>query len=130
MNHSKSIEQLENKVWPDPDFNSHLVIECHRLRKLPISDLRIEDLRLLISQKIGLKHILPLAFDVLERNPLVAGDMYDGDLLFAVASVDSQFWDSNSDLNNRLVEIKDSLSILAGTINNVLLPLLNNFQYK
>ena len=130
MDRSKSIEQLERNIWSEPDVKTSLIVKCHQLRKIPIKDLSIEDLRILIGQQIGLKFILPVALEIVEENPFVGGDMYAGDLLFAIGSIDKEFWESDEDLNNRLVEIKDNLSILASTINNDLLPLLDKFQYK
>ena len=56
-----TLEQLENEYWDEPDFNSHLVTECHRLRKIPLNKFTIEDLRIMLGQKFSIKHLLPLA---------------------------------------------------------------------
>lgn len=82
-----SLEQLERDVWPEPEFNSHLVRTCHRLRKVRLSDLEVEDLRILLSQGIGLHYILPKAIHLLQEEPLAEGDFYPGDLLRAVLSL-------------------------------------------
>ncbi|MCL1999542.1 MAG: contact-dependent growth inhibition system immunity protein [Turicibacter sp.] len=95
MNYSQSLEQLENEVWGEPKFSSSLVVKCHELRKIPIGELSVEDLRLLIGQNIGLPHIVPLAIECLLDNPLNGGYMGSGALLRAVLGVDAAFWREN-----------------------------------
>lgn len=90
---SKSIEQLENNYWNEEiEFPSNLVINCHKYRKIPIRDLTIEQLRLLISQKIGIEYLTEIAIGKLELNILVEGNLYEGDLLEAVLGLPTQFW--------------------------------------
>jgi hypothetical protein len=76
-----TLENLENEYWGKPNFESHLVKKCHELRKKPIRDFSIENLRLMIGQKIGLNYLMPLALKELEENILAEGDLYEGDLL-------------------------------------------------
>lgn len=93
---SKSIEQLENNYWKDEiEFPSNLVINCHKYRKIPIKDLTIEQLRLLISQKIGIEYLVEIAIEELERDVLAQGDLYEGDLLEAVLGLPADFWREN-----------------------------------
>lgn len=80
-----TLEQLEAKVWPEPDFNSHLIATCYQLRKKRLGDLSVEDLRIMLGQSIGAKYLLPKAIEVLRKNPLAAGDFFEGDLLVAIA---------------------------------------------
>jgi len=90
---SKSIEQLENDYWNDQvKFPSNLVINCHKYRKIPIKDLTIEQIRLLISQKIGIDYLTEIAIEKLEQNILVEGDLDEGDLLEAVLGLPTKFW--------------------------------------
>src|SRR5687767_13247797 len=77
----KTLDQLEGVVWGKPTFDSYLVTTCHRLRTKPVDEFSVEDLRIMIGQKIGLPHLVPLAIAVLEREPLAEGDFYPGDLL-------------------------------------------------
>ena len=60
-----------------------------------MKDFEIEDLRIMISQDIGLKFLLPLALQELEKNILVEGDYYPGDLLSAVLTSEVNFWKEN-----------------------------------
>ncbi|WP_370027602.1 contact-dependent growth inhibition system immunity protein [Planotetraspora sp. GP83] len=50
----------------------------HRLRTpgKPLADLTIEDLRLLIGQRIGLPCLVPIAVEWLDHDPMAEGDMY------------------------------------------------------
>lgn len=92
----KTLEQIENEIWDEPEYDSYLVTTCHKLRKKPIDQFTVEDLRIMISQNIGLNHLLPLAVDVLRENPIAEGDFYQGDLLKAVIgcqSVQTNFGD-------------------------------------
>lgn len=45
MDTSKSLEELEHEIWGPPEFDSHLVTECHRLRKVPLCELTVENLQ-------------------------------------------------------------------------------------
>jgi hypothetical protein len=60
-----------------------------------------EDLRIMISQGIGLPNLVPLALETLEVDPLAESDFYPGDLLAAVFSVDDSFWTSHAGLASR-----------------------------
>ncbi len=92
----KSIEQLENDYWTEPkELASGLVVNCHKYRKIPIDELTIEQLRLLISQKIGLKYIVELGINELDKNILAEGDFYEGDLLVAISALPIEFWNKN-----------------------------------
>ncbi len=42
---SKTLQELDGEDWGEPNYASHLVIECHRLHCTPLCELRTEDLR-------------------------------------------------------------------------------------
>jgi CDI immunity proteins len=48
----QTLEQLENEVWGEPEFHSHLVLTCHSLRKKPIDQFTVEDLRIMLGQDV------------------------------------------------------------------------------
>ncbi len=129
MNPLKSLEELEGKQWDKPDFDSNLAKECHRLWSLPISEFSVENLRFLIGQNIGLNFLTPVALDILAVNPLVEGKMYKGDLLANVACIPDSFWKKHPELNNQVVEIKNDLEIISGTISEELIPSLSLRDY-
>jgi hypothetical protein len=98
----KSLENLEKDSWGEPDFESHLVKTCHRLRKKPLKEFEIEDLRIMIGQNIGLKFLVPLALEKLKQDILAEGDFYEGDLLQAVLTCEKEFWNLEPKLTKQL----------------------------
>ena len=90
---SKSLEQLEKDYWREPqEYPTTVVKRSYEYRKKPLTDLTIEEIRLLISQSIGLEHLVPLALEKLDENILAEGDFYEGDLLVALSNVPTEFW--------------------------------------
>ena len=111
---TKSIEQLENDVWKEPiHFPSNLVINCYKYRKIPIDELTIEQLRVLISQQIGLKYILGIVINKLEQNILSEGDFYEGDLLMAVSSLPTEVW---TEYETEFLKFKSIVEVNSSTI--------------
>ena len=94
----RTLEDLEQERWGEPEFGSHLVTECHRLRKVPIGQFTIENLRIMIGQGFSLPHLMPLALDKLVDNPFAEGDFYPGDLLQAVLRAKWEFWEAHPTL--------------------------------
>ena len=92
MNRDTTLEQLEGAEPAVPTFESYLVQTIHRLRRKPIAQFTVEDLRIMIGQQTGLQYLVPLALDHLERDPFVSGDFYAGDLLGVVADISSAYW--------------------------------------
>lgn len=118
-----SLEQLENDFWEEPEFNSYVVQTAHNARKKPLSQLSDEEIRLLIGQKIGLKHLLPIAVEKLEENIMLEASLYEGDLLESVLRLDKLDWNDNQSELERLTEAvmnyKEQL-LSAGEISNTL----------
>ena len=104
---SKSLHELQKEDWGEPTFDSHLVHECHRLRRVPLKDYNVEDLRIMIGQNIGLNYLMPLAIEKLEQNPLAEGDYYAGDLLVNVLLVEARFWSQFPTLMSKASKIAE-----------------------
>ncbi|MCR6663806.1 MAG: contact-dependent growth inhibition system immunity protein [Luteimonas sp.] len=121
-NHNKSLEQLEGDRWGEPDFQSHLVTECHRLRKVAIGQFSVENLRIMIGQGFGLQHLVPIALERLYDNPFVEGDFYPGDLLLALAKAPSIFWEANPDLMTDMQAVIGRAERAADLVRDELLP--------
>ncbi|WP_189147326.1 contact-dependent growth inhibition system immunity protein [Streptomyces lacrimifluminis] len=103
MNRDRSLEELERDCWPAPSVGaSRLVATAHALRRQPIGELTVEDMRLLIRQNVGLPTLLPMALEILRANPLAEGDMYAGDLLSAVITRDPSAWTESPELGQEL----------------------------
>jgi hypothetical protein len=82
---------------------SYLLSEVRRLRAIPLKQLRLEDLRLLIGQAVGLPYLVPLALEHLIDHPLASGDFYPGDLLNVVATLPDPFWAIRRELRLQVV---------------------------
>ncbi|MFI5716477.1 contact-dependent growth inhibition system immunity protein [Nocardia sp. NPDC051750] len=81
----RSLTQIEGEAWPAPGPDAtRLVKTVHELRDVPLPDLTVEDLRILISQRVGTDALTPVVLDVLDTDPLAGGDFYPGDLLTAL----------------------------------------------
>lgn len=110
----KMLEHLEKEVWPKVDLNTHLGTRTSKLRKVPLNEFSIEDLRIMIGQNFSLPYLIPLAIDRLRENVLAEGDLYPGDLLVAVTSTESDFWNKNLNYKEKLARlISDNISIIA-----------------
>lgn len=65
---------------------------------------------MLIRQDIGLRHLLPLAVEVLRGDPMADADLYPGVLLSAVICCDSAAWEDFPDLRHELRDIVAGLA--------------------
>ena len=90
-----SIEELENDVWGEPAFGSYIVTVCHKARKKPIKSLSDEEIRCLIGQKTGLRYLLPIAVEILQKEPLIGITYFEGDLLLTLLRLDRGDWADN-----------------------------------
>jgi hypothetical protein len=115
----KSLQQLENADWGEPTYDSHLVRTVHRLRRKPLNEFTVEDLRIVILQEIGLPFLIPLAVEQLERNPLVDGDYYEGDLLNAVLHIGEPFWTNHPDLFRRTCDVVMRVKNMIPTLDDL-----------
>ena len=90
---TKSIEQLEQDIWENPsEFPTDLIEKCYNYRKISIAELTNEQLRLLISQQIGIEYIIGIVLKKLKWNILTECDFYEGDLLITVSRLPTEFW--------------------------------------
>ena len=96
---SKSLEQLEGKAWRPPEYDSHLVLECHRLHRIPLRDFTMADYRRMIGQSICLEFLAPLALQFLQKEPFWEAELYEGDLLCALLTSEKEFWRTHKELN-------------------------------
>ncbi|MFI5929327.1 contact-dependent growth inhibition system immunity protein [Micromonospora sp. NPDC051543] len=88
-----TIEELERDVWPDPGpDDTFLITRCTELRRKPLAEFTVEDLRIMLGQQIGVSALLPRAVNVLLRDPLAEGDYYPGDLLANVLRLPGPAW--------------------------------------
>ena len=55
----------------------------------------------MIGQSIGLEFLVPLALEILERNPLIDAEFYPGDLLSHTLGQDNDFWHRHTEWERR-----------------------------
>lgn len=109
-----TLEEAEGDRWPEPEAGStSLIVRCHALRRKPLSALTAADLRIMLSQQIGVPVLLPIAVEVLSVEPLVEGDFYPGDLLSAVLRLPETAW---SHLPGEQQRLREVLRILTATV--------------
>jgi CDI immunity proteins len=118
----KSLQELEQDDWGEPTYDSYLVTTCHRLRRKPLAEFAVEDLRIMIGQKISLSYLVPLAVERLEEEPLAAGDYYAGDLLQAVLSAGEEFWASHPDSLQRVRKVVGRVKDLLRSLDEIERP--------
>jgi hypothetical protein len=123
FNLNNTLEELENDKWGTaPENSTRLVTAILELRKKPLKDFTVEDLRITIGQSFSLEFLIPLAITELKQNILAEGDFYEGDLLQNVLSSNVNFWKNNYDhwltvkslfeSNRRLFEDKEHRQFL------------------
>ena len=78
------------------------------LRKKSISSLTNEELRLALSQEIGIEFIVPLVGEKLLKNILLECDFYPGDLLQQFAKRLACDWGSAESLKKEIIGLIES----------------------
>lgn len=102
----QTLEHLENHVWPMANDNlSRIVITCNALRKKPLKAFTVEELRIMISQNLGLPYLMPLAIEILSEDVMAEGDFYEGDLLKCVLTSDNAYWIQEKDRWNLVCDL-------------------------
>jgi len=99
-----TIETLEGKVWPEPEFQSSLVLTAHALRKKPIDELTPNDLRVAFNEDIGADFLKKRVLEVLKDEPEI-GDLFEGDLILAVMR--SQQFRNDDEFRKKIIEKAD-----------------------
>ena len=102
---AKTIEQLEGDFWGKPEFTSHVVLTSHALRKKPIDEFGVEDLRFMIGQNIGTHYLISRALGMLEQTPLVTDYHYPGEVLHSVPKLSATYWQAHPDHLKRACSI-------------------------
>lgn len=106
---SKSIEQLENYIWIESQYLSSNMSECNLYRKIPIEDLSLENLLHLLQHNVGTAYLLSRALDILEKEPLIMGDYYEGDLLVSLITLPNNELQRHGQLIDKLLEITSKI---------------------
>ncbi len=126
----KTLEQLLGSDWEKFDFESELINKIKACGKIPLRNLSIEQLRLLIGQSLALDIIIPIALEILDKNILVEGDLYPGDLLLKVLQISPSYWQNHSQQHHQLQQLfeKHSLEINTSVVKKELYTAFQKLQ--
>lgn len=97
-----SLTQIYNLGVVPPSFRSGLIDRCERLLLTPLIQFEPGDFRVMLGQQFYPETLVPLALLLLEDQPLIDGDLYEGDLLSAVVHQKAEFWKAQPELRNRV----------------------------
>jgi hypothetical protein len=130
LDYSKSLEQIEKDYWGEPEYDSYVVRTCHSMRKKPLNEVTIEELRLVIGQGFSLEYLMPIAIEKLSENILAEGDFYEGDLFSNVISKNTfAYWKSHKKDWQALLELykrnKDAFDASLSSTKTILKNLEN-----
>lgn len=100
-----TLEDLEGYDPAGFTFPSPLVKRVEALWRVPLGQLTVEDLRMIIGQRRGLRWLLPLALARLADDPLAEGDCYPGDLLAAVLHLPDELWSAQPALHQSASQV-------------------------
>ena len=75
---------LDPSLTERPRLQSSVALRAHALAEKCLSELTPGDIAFCLRQKIALPHVVPLALDLLDDNPIVEVEFYDGDLLVSL----------------------------------------------
>ena len=127
VDRNKSLQDIDGEDWGEPTYDSHLVKECHRLRRVPLCQFGVEDLRIMIGQHIGMEHLMPLAVEHLRADPLTEGAYYSGDLLAAALRTGKEFWQQHPDWKREVAAIAEHVAPFLSS-NEALLEACASFR--
>jgi hypothetical protein len=105
----RDLERAAN-VEIEDEPSSALELWYSRVRDMPIDQFSDADLAVACRQRLYLDSVAPISLERLADNPL-AGEMYDGELLAAIASVPGEVWATNVGLKDQLRKFVSSLAI-------------------
>ena len=113
----RTLEELDGQNWGEPETApTPMVARCLRMRRTPLYLLSQSDLRLLISQKIGLKYIVPKAMELISKDAMIQTEYYPGDLLCALFAIDKEYWSQKTEELKWLMSVARSVANQYGKI--------------
>ena len=102
---SRSLAELEGVEVPPGAYGIGSLAWLSRAMVSPIGQLGPAELRLLLAHGRGLRWVIPVALERLEREPFAAGDRGPGDLLAAALTVDPAEWERDPSWSERLARV-------------------------
>ena len=113
----QNLNALEGNDWAPSDIDiTSLTRKCYELRRKPIGEFSVEDLRLMIGQNIGSMFLVPIALEKLKADPLREGNYYEGDLLCSLLGLPNDFWILHSNLHEELEDVISKLDEIPDSV--------------
>jgi hypothetical protein len=111
-----SLAELEGLEIPPGAYGTGSLAWLSRALVSPLGQLGPNELRLLLGHGRGLRWLLPLALERLEREPFAGGDHGPGELLTAALSVDPAEWGRDPAWLGRLARVVADARAQAGVL--------------
>lgn len=104
----RTLDEVDPPAWSARSkYDTNLVSRCHELRSVPLGELTLDDLRMLIGQRIGIAWLVPIALELLRVDPLLEATFYRGDMLVTIMKqTPDYYWEENPD---QLEVLRDAL---------------------
>ncbi|MFA5127252.1 MAG: contact-dependent growth inhibition system immunity protein [Patescibacteria group bacterium] len=119
INLEKSLNELEGHI-NSSDPNDALVKKVEEIRKKRLKDLTVEDLALLLRQKISLEFVVPLCLNKLDKDILIEMERSGLRLLPTLLKIEKDFWSVNQDLYNQTADLMN------GKMDEIMNPEMDN----
>ena len=81
------------------------VLSTMRLTRADCSSAQQDGAHRAHTQQVGVSYVIPLAIDVVERDPFAESRFYPGDLLYALLQIPTDYWVANEELRHRLQHV-------------------------
>jgi hypothetical protein len=108
IDRTMSLSQLIDKTWNEDNLDTQIVYNIQRLWRLPLKEYTPSDLREMINSNIGIRYLVPLALELLSKQPLLEANFFPGDLLDSVIGIKTEYWLQHSLYKDKIIEISRS----------------------
>lgn len=78
------------------------IMKIHAIRNKCLRDFSADEVRVCLVQDVGTVYLLTKALSLLETNPWIEAEHYDGDLLNTCIDIDGDCWDLVKDARDRM----------------------------
>ncbi|WP_342086199.1 contact-dependent growth inhibition system immunity protein [Dyadobacter sp. OTU695] len=126
---ARCLLDLDLAITLSPLVSTNLINKHNQLLKKNVDDFSVEDIRFMIGQRTALEILLPRAIELLNENIIAEGDLFEGDLLLSVVSLDEIFWSRNIRWYNQISELinKSLTDVELIPLSKVVLKGVNHF---
>ncbi len=117
VDRTKSIEELSGYCWLESDFGSHVVMTSHAMRRKPLDELSLEDIRMGTMQHIGPTYLIPVAIEAVENDPMAESFNFPAEITLQLL-LPHEYWVWHPTLGDRLQRVYERVEEAADTQND------------